>query len=212
MIRVRMAETGGRAKKQPLRELRKAEVRSQLARAMGDLYIKLGRLPTVDELAAHSGVPKRTTYRYEAALFAGLPPEFLEGLRSLLPGRPKEETNREALVRALLQLVQTLAGGQVQFTRDRAAVSAYVPETAVIRFESWQAVWRPVLLADLAERREELPAAGSPYDDDATVHRLFAALELALGAWHDAGGDGHPGEFLRRAVCAVFPELPEPTA
>lgn len=206
-----MAETAGRAGKQPLRELRKAEVRSQLAQAMGDLYVKLGRLPTVDELAAHSGVPKRTTYRYEDALFAGLPPEFLEGLRGFLASRPREETNREALVRALLVLVQTLGGGQVQLSRDRAAVSAYVPETAVIRFESWQAVWRPVLLADLADRREGHPEAGSPYDDDATVHRLFAALELALGAWHESGSDGHPAEFLQRAVFAVFPELPDST-
>ena len=202
-----MAGAEGRASRQPLRELRKAEVRSQLARAMGDLYVKLGRLPTVDELAAHSGVPKRTTYRYEDALFAGLPREFLEGLRDLLVSRPKEETNREALVQALLQLVRSLAGGQVQLSRDRAAVSAYVPETAVIRFESWQAVWRPVLLAELADRRELMPAVGSLYDDDATVHRLFAALELALDTWHQAGGEGHPAEFLERAVEAVFPEL-----
>ena len=194
-------------RRRPLRELRKAEVRRVLARSMGELHIKLGRLPTIDELAAYSGIPKRTTYRYEHALFAGLPSEFLAGLRTQLQERPDDESNRVAVVRALMVLVRSLSASQMQLAQDRATVSAYVPATAAIRFEGWHAVWRPVLLDDLARRRTVPGMESTPFEDSALLHRLFAAMELALEAWHDAGPAHHPAEFLDRAVGEVFPEL-----
>jgi hypothetical protein len=198
---------GGEESKRPLRELRKAEVRGVLARAMGELHAKLGRLPTVGELSSHSGIAKRTTYRYESALFAGLPYEFLDGLRGRLADRPAEESNRESLVRALLALTRSLPAGQVRLAQDRATVSAYVPETAVIRYEGYHTVWRPVLLDDLVQRRRAAGEEENPFEDWASVYRLFAAMELALEAWHEAGPELHPGEFLERALADVFPEV-----
>jgi hypothetical protein len=174
---------------------------------MGELHLKLGRLPTVDELAAHSGVPKRTTYRYEEALFAGLPYEFLAGLRAQLEARPPAEHNRAAVVQSLLALTRALTATQMQLAQDRATVSAYVPAAAAVRFEGWHAVWRPVLLDDLARRRAATGAEGTAFEDAAVLYRLFAALELALVAWHEAGPEHHPAEFLDRAVTEVFPDL-----
>jgi hypothetical protein len=106
-------------------------------------------------------------------------------------------------------MTRSLPAGQMQPAQDRASISAYIPETATIRFENWHSLWRPILFEDLAQRPAAAGASGGDgrYEDSAVLHRVFAALELALEAWHDASWEGHPVEFLERAVAEIFPDL-----
>jgi AcrR family transcriptional regulator len=188
-----------------LREHARGAVRDEVMRRAWLLFAEQGfAATTVDQIAAASGMSRRTFFRY----FGGKDELILERLQeaggriaAALGRRPAEEVPWTALRAALDEVVlpQDENGDQARrlqtMLRDESGVLASVEE----RRRRWLELLVPLLAERLPSRRR-----GPDCRAAAIVGSALACLDAAHDAWIDNPGSSL-GALLDEAMGAVAP-------
>jgi AcrR family transcriptional regulator len=190
-----------------LRERKKLETRSALARAAVELVVERGSSVTVEDIAAAAGVSARTFFNYfptKEHAITGADPEAAVRIRvAVLAARPGTPT-LEVLRRAL---------------RDEAAAVEGERELTLLRMRAVRA--DPQLqghLVGTAGRDErsvvEAVAQRLGIEPDGypslVVGVAWAAMRVCVVRWAAAGGSVPLADLVDEAFAAIVTGLPDP--
>jgi AcrR family transcriptional regulator len=167
----------------------------------------MGRDPTKGEIAKAAGVAPGLVTRYWDRIGTGeLPEAYLERLKSKIAARPANEPPLVALGQVLLEFIETLALDEVEVLRREVTAQSASPEEEVLRYQTLNVLWRPVLADALAQRRRRLTATE---EEDKAVARFIVIILDAASRWQERNFEGDVAIPTREAVGAAIPALRE---
>lgn len=189
-----------------LRERTRNVVRAELAQAALKLFVEQGfEATTVEQIAAETGLSRRSFHRYFASkedVFGQWFLEMGERLAAALDSRPTEERPWLALRRTFDDLVQDLSNGPegLDITRmvlDTPALHA----THLHKHALWRDTLADVLQRRLAEDGREPGRVAAL----ALVGAALAGLDSAQTAWVSKENPVPLGDLLDQAMNAIAP-------
>ncbi|MET9178222.1 TetR family transcriptional regulator [Kitasatospora aureofaciens] len=190
-----------------LAERKRRLVADELTRAALGLFAEHGfDAVTVDEIAAATGMSKRTFFRYFASkedVVVRFLAELGSGMRAELAARPAGESPSTALRHTVRAAVDSCAGHSEQTLR----VVRLILGTPALhaRFLERQAGWREELAAELADRLGLDPAAG--LYPRLAAGTAMTAFDVVLQRWSASGGGEDALALTDQAFAAVAPAL-----
>ncbi|MFI9361167.1 TetR family transcriptional regulator [Kitasatospora sp. NPDC053057] len=193
-----------------LAERKRRLVADELTRAALGLFAEHGfDAVTVDEIAASTGMSKRTFFRYFASkedVVVRFLAEMGDGMRAELAARPAEERPSTALRNTVWAAIDACAGHADQTLR---VVQLILGTPALhARFLERQAQWREELAAELAARLG-LDLAAGLYPRLAAGTAL-TAFDVVLQQWSTSDGTADPAALTDQAFAAIAPALDAP--
>ncbi|MEU6972982.1 TetR family transcriptional regulator [Kitasatospora aureofaciens] len=161
---------------------------------------------TVDDIAASTGMSKRTFFRYFASkedVVVRFLTELGGGMRAELAARPPGEPPSTALRNAVRAAVDACAGHS---DRTLRVVRLILGTPALrARFLERQAQWRDELAAVLADRLGLDSATG--LHPRLAAGTALAAFDVVLQQWSDSDGTADPADLTDQAFATIAPAL-----
>ncbi|MFF6870418.1 TetR family transcriptional regulator [Streptomyces sp. NPDC012450] len=204
-------ETGPAAGSSTLAQRKRQLVATELTEASLQLFALKGfDAVTVDEIAAASGVSKRTFFRYFASK-EDVVVQFLAGMgadiRTALAARPAAERPSEALLHAV-SVPLTTCGDHAE--RALPVVRLILRTPALLaRFLEHQARWREELTEELAVRLGRDP--GTDLYPRLAAGMALTAFDAVLRRWSEGGGAEEPDALIGEAFAVLAPSLDSTT-
>ncbi|MFI8399338.1 TetR family transcriptional regulator [Streptomyces sp. NPDC085463] len=204
-------ETGSAAGSSTLAQRKRQLVATELTEASLQLFALKGfDAVTVDEIAAASGVSKRTFFRYFASK-EDVVVQFLAGMgadiRTALAARPAAERPSEALLHAV-SVPLTTCGDHAE--RALPVVRLILRTPALLaRFLEHQARWREELTEELAVRLGRDP--GTDLYPRLAAGMALTAFDAVLRRWSEGGGVEEPDALIGEAFAVLAPSLDSAT-
>ena len=185
------------------RELQKRRTQAKLLEVRTRLRAELGRDPTKGEIARAADVAPGLVTRYWDRIGIGeLPEAYLESLKSRIAERPANEEPLVALGHVLLDFVETLSPDELEVLRREVTAQSASPEEEVLRYQTLNVRWRPILSGALAQRRRRLEATE---EEDKAVGRLMVIILDSASRWQERNFEGDVAIPTREAVKAAIP-------
>ncbi|MFD9687999.1 TetR family transcriptional regulator [Kitasatospora sp. NPDC001309] len=190
-----------------LAERKRRLVADELTRAALGLFAEHGfDAVTVDEIAAATGMSKRTFFRYFASkedVVVRFLAELGDGMRAELAARPAGESPSTALRHTVWAAVDACAGHSEQTLR----VVRLILGTPALRARllEHQSQWREELAAELADRLGVDAAAG--LRPRMAAGMALTAFDVVLQCWSASGGTADPAALTDQAFTAIAPAL-----
>ena len=185
------------------RELQKRRTQAKLLEVRTRLRAELGRDPTKGEIARAANVAPGLVTRYWDRIGIGeLPEAYLESLKSRIAERPANEEPLVALGHVLLDFVETLSPDELDVLRREVTAQSASPEEEVLRYQTLNVRWRPILSGALAQRRRRLEATE---EEDKAVGRLMVIILDSASRWQERNFEGDVAIPTREALRAAIP-------
>ena len=185
------------------RELQKRRTQAKLLEVRSRLRAELGRDPTKGEIAKAADVAPGLVTRYWDRIGVGeLPEAYLESLKSRIAERPANEEPLVALGHVLLDFVETLSPDELEVLRREVTAQSASPEEEVLRYQTLNVRWRPILSGALAQRRRRLEATE---EEDKAVGRFMVIILDVASRWQERNFEGDVAIPTREAVKAAIP-------
>lgn len=171
-----------------LRERTRRAVRQQLADSAMRLFVEQGfEATTIDQIAADSGISRRSFFRYFASKEDVVLGELFDRggiVATALAGRPPGESPWDAVKAALLELQQvTRASDESELQLGRML---YDTPTLRARHLEKQLAWQELLVPILSERIRatgRVTGIDPPLGAAAIVAGALACLDVAAESW-----------------------------
>ncbi|MEU4115895.1 TetR family transcriptional regulator [Kitasatospora sp. NPDC028055] len=190
-----------------LAERKRRLVADELTKAALGLFAEQGfDAVTVDEIAASTGISKRTFFRYFASkedVVVRFLADLGSGMRAELAGRPAGESPSTALRNTVWAAIDACAGHAEQTLR---VVQLILGTPALrARFLEHQSQWREDLAAELADRLGVDPATG--LHPRMAAGMALTAFDVVLQCWSASDGAQDPAALTDQAFAAIAPAL-----
>ena len=187
-----------------LRDRTRDVMREQISSAAVALFLKHGfEKTTVADIAAATGISRRTLFRYFASkedIVLGHLSRQGQEVEQALKRRPPTESPWEALRSALTTLGQDI---DPQLGLQIAEMLLNTPSLRARRAGKY-VEWQRLLVPEIERRLGVRPSAGGDPGARALIACALACLDIAVETWTSRGGRGDPIEkIFDRAADAV---------
>jgi AcrR family transcriptional regulator len=186
-----------------MRERTRRAVHAEITAAAMKLFAENGfDSTTVDQIAAAAGISRRSFFHYFGSkedVVIGDMVTLGESVRVVLEAQPASMSAWDALRAAL----STLQGDD---NSELAVAKLYfdAPSLRARHLEKhlrWQALFEPDIARRLGPRNDG--GTGPDPRARAVIAASLAALDTAIDAWRESGGEADPAELYDEAVAAI---------